>query len=175
MVILISIDCSRMFNWWYLINKIHRNIYCKYSINTSQAFFMSPCINENWYQINAKGMRLLKDEFFDELNTSITCSLDQEDVHILLLKIHWKSIKLVTDWKENRHLSTSHPALSDFDRDSYKSVLKCWTSFSDLLKDRLTMLNRYFNGYWSITRILAAFSGLEMALLLTWRTLHKIP
>lgn len=49
---------------------------------------MSPYINENWYQINAKGMRLLKDEFFDELNTSITCSLDQEDVHILLLKIH---------------------------------------------------------------------------------------
>lgn len=47
-------------------------------------------------------MRLLKDEFFDELNTSITCSLDQEDVHILLLKIHWKSIKLVTDWKENK-------------------------------------------------------------------------
>lgn len=29
-------------------------------------------------------MPLLKDEFLDELNTSITCVLDQEDVHILL-------------------------------------------------------------------------------------------
>lgn len=67
-------------------------------------------------------MPLLKDEFFDELNTSITCSLDQEDVHILLIinkfiesQLNWWRIEKKID-----HLFTTHPVLRGLDRDSYK-------------------------------------------------------